>query len=192
MTTTLIFVRHGETEWNNKKVIQGCTDIPLSEKGRQQAFELSKRIPENVDVIYTSPLKRALETANIISEGKEVVISQDLIEPNFGSWEGKEFNSIGDMSAKEFVECTNGIPLGDAGNTVHTLSQTILGFLNSLVQTYENKTVMLVSHGTWIKCALVGILEFPDRMYHQLGVCNASVTTVVYRKGYYCMTHLSC
>src|SRR5436190_1312043 len=89
--TTLLLVRHGETDWNAAGRLQGHTDRPLNEYGRRQAKELADRLAgEGADAIYASDLSRAKETAEIVGErlGLTVVIDADLREKNWGSWEG--------------------------------------------------------------------------------------------------------
>src|SRR3954452_24611267 len=89
--TTLLLVRHGETDWNAEGRLQGHTDRPLNEYGRRQAKELAARLAGgHVDAIYASDLSRARETAEIVGErlGLTVVIDPDLRETNWGTWEG--------------------------------------------------------------------------------------------------------
>jgi broad specificity phosphatase PhoE len=89
--TTLLLVRHGETDWNAEGRLQGHTDRPLNELGRRQAKELAEKLAgEGADAIYASDLTRAKETAEIVGArlGLTVVIDADLREKNWGSWEG--------------------------------------------------------------------------------------------------------
>jgi probable phosphoglycerate mutase len=89
--TTLLLVRHGETDWNAEGRLQGHTDRPLNEHGRRQANELAERLAgEGADAIYASDLARARETAEIVGGrlGLPVVIDADLREKNWGNWEG--------------------------------------------------------------------------------------------------------
>lgn len=89
--TTLLLVRHGETDWNAEGRLQGHTDRPLNETGRRQARQLAERLAgERIDAIYASDLGRAKETAEIVGErlGLTVVIDTDLREKNWGNWEG--------------------------------------------------------------------------------------------------------
>src|SRR5919206_4482332 len=89
--TTLLLVRHGETDWNAEGRLQGHTDRPLNDVGRRQARELAERLAgEGADAIYASDLARAKETAEIVGArlGLPVVIDADLREKNWGTWEG--------------------------------------------------------------------------------------------------------
>ena len=89
--TTLLLVRHGETDWNADGRLQGHTDRPLSDFGRRQAQQLAEELEaESLEAIYSSDLARARETAEIVGErlGLPVVLEPDLRETNWGTWEG--------------------------------------------------------------------------------------------------------
>lgn len=96
MKTTLLLIRHGETEWNALGKFQGCTDIELSEEGIKQAQILKNRLNGEFDWIYASPLSRAFKTANILASitNKEVIIEPEIREINFGEWEGLTVKQI--------------------------------------------------------------------------------------------------
>ena len=84
-------MRHGETDWNKKKLVQGRKDIPLNEYGRHLAWETSYGMRQyQIDLAYTSPLRRAKETAEIILEGRNIPLYEDqrIQEISFGSYEG--------------------------------------------------------------------------------------------------------
>jgi probable phosphoglycerate mutase len=89
--TTLLLVRHGETDWNAEGRLQGHTDRPLNDHGRRQAAALAERLADDdIDAVYASDLARARETAEILAErlGLPVVTDPDLRERNWGNWEG--------------------------------------------------------------------------------------------------------
>src|SRR6476469_9860646 len=89
--TTLLLVRHGETDWNAKGRLQGHTDRPLSDYGRRQAQQLAGELEdEELEAIYASDLARARETAEIVGArlGLPVVLDPDLREKDWGNWEG--------------------------------------------------------------------------------------------------------
>jgi broad specificity phosphatase PhoE len=88
--TTLLLVRHGETDWNRDGRWQGQSDTPLNEVGRQQAVRVAEEL-DGIDVVYSSDLARARETAEIVAErlGLDVELDERLRERSFGAWEGK-------------------------------------------------------------------------------------------------------
>ena len=97
----VVLIRHGQTDWNQRYCFQGRTDIPLNDEGVLQAKRLSERLASwAVDVVYSSPLRRALNTAQIVAEphGLSPVVLEDLMELHFGTWEGR---SISGMEGEE-------------------------------------------------------------------------------------------
>jgi len=89
--TTLLLVRHGETDWNAEGRLQGQTDRPLSDYGRRQAKQLAEELEgEELEAIYSSDLARARETAEIVGRklGLPTVLDPDLREKDWGNWEG--------------------------------------------------------------------------------------------------------
>lgn len=95
----VLLARHGQTDWNAAGKIQGVSDVPLNERGREQAAVLAGRVLDAgaISAVYTSPLKRARETAEIIGRrlGLEPVPVVALTELNFGDWEGCSWEEIG-------------------------------------------------------------------------------------------------
>ena len=99
----LIVVRHGQTEWNLQSRVLGRTDIPLNEKGKEQAVELAENLlPLRIDHIYVSPLKRSAETGRIIADacGADLTVREELLEHDFGAFEGVSRSDENYQSAK--------------------------------------------------------------------------------------------
>ena len=104
----LLLVRHGETDWNAAGRIQGCTDTPLNARGRAQALALAGRLRgERPQRLYTSPLRRARETAAIV--GAELALEPETVEAlreiSFGEWEGCSWEEIQRRWPREFAWC---------------------------------------------------------------------------------------
>ena len=86
----LYIVRHGETDWNKNKMMQGNTDVPLNQNGINQALNISKFLEDKtIDVCYSSPLSRAYETAKLITNNGNIIIDKRLEERELGEFEGK-------------------------------------------------------------------------------------------------------
>ena len=140
MTTEIIIVRHGETEWNLLGKIQGVTNIQLTENGKEQAVELSDRLQKEGElIVYSSPLDRAVYTANKISNNN-TIIHEGLKEVNFGSWEGRTFPEI--FETKLFQQFYNGEengPFGDAGDSVVDCSQRNRKLIDEIAQKHPGK-----------------------------------------------------
>lgn len=97
MTTKIILVRHGETEWNKIRRFQGVSDIPLNDRGRTQVGYAQKALTDTpIDAAYASPLSRAMETASIICRDRDLDIIPEpgFMEQNVGLWEGLTYEEI--------------------------------------------------------------------------------------------------
>jgi broad specificity phosphatase PhoE len=149
--TTLLLVRHGETDWNAEGRLQGHTDRPLNEYGRRQAGELAEQLAEEaVDAIYASDLVRARETAEIVARrlGLEVEVDPDLREKNWGSWEGL----TGDERVTvEYV-----------GASTEDHRERVMRAVDRIVERHAGRRVVVVTHGgslRRIQAALKGVAE---------------------------------
>lgn len=129
----LIVLRHGETDWNTQNLVLGRTDIPLNDKGRQQALEAAQRLQAiHIDKIYTSPLSRAIETADIVRSYQrkscKSIISQCLIEQCFGVFEGVDRGNLDYQSEKRqyFRRYKDGESFFDVAARVYPFLEDIL------------------------------------------------------------------
>ena len=142
----IVLIRHGETDWNLVNRVLGRTDMPLNETGKMQAAECAKRIRENVDisVIYTSPLSRAVMTAEAIAAqtGCEIRTDERLIEHNFGIFEGVPRDNPEYQAAKR--EYFARYPEGESFIDVAARAYSFLAFLK---ETHPEDTVAVVTHG---------------------------------------------
>ena len=155
--TTLILVRHGQSEANLDKCFAGQTNPDLTQMGHEQAEALSTWIIENfkTDKIYSSDLIRAYNTAKPTSEKIDVPIikSKALREINAGYWQGKTFDDIIDEFPVEYSVWLNNI--GNAvcpgGESVEELLYRILTALRKIAKENPDKTVLVVTHATPIR-----------------------------------------
>ena len=134
--TTLLLVRHGETDWNAEGRLQGHTDRPLNDHGRRQAKALAERLAgEGADAIYASDLSRAKETAEILGTrlGLPVVIDADLREKNWGNWEGL----TGDERIHVEFE----------GESVQEHRERVLRAIERISERHPGQRVIVVTHG---------------------------------------------
>ena len=156
----LLLARHGETDWNAAGHIQGRTDIPLNETGRAQARSLIQRLEEageRVTAIYTSPQKRALETAQIAGRefGLTPIVLEELRELSFGVWEGFSWDQVEDRWGAEYDVYQRdrlNIPPPE-GECFRDLLERVLPVLNTLVGQGRG-TALVISHSAVIKAVL--------------------------------------
>lgn len=159
----LYIVRHGKTDWNVKGLLQGSADIDINEDGINEAKELAKNINLNkIDICICSPLSRAKQTADILINGKKEIIYDDLlVERGFGDHEGKKINF--DLIVPQWD-----YKLNDSTHNIESLQDCLARakkFLDSLKEKYPNKSILIVSHGSFMKALhfnLVGYDENTD------------------------------
>jgi len=157
--TVLYIVRHGETTWNRDGRVQGHTDVPLSEVGRQQARDLGERLAQiSFHAAYSSDLSRALQTAELIvgATGPRVVEWPDLRERHCGRWEGQFFAEIAERDPagwQAWIERSpNEAPHG--GENQLQLEARVHKALERIVENHPDHTVLVVSHGAAIRALL--------------------------------------
>lgn len=156
----LAVVRHGETIRNIVELVQGDTESMLSEKGKEQAREVKKKLDsQTFDVVFSSPLSRAYQTAKIITEGKfPIIIDERLNERDYGDFEGhtrEEFDYIDywnfDYNLKE-----------NHGESVQHLCMRIDDFLKEIKEKYRDKRVLVVTHSGVARAIYYVIHGIPD------------------------------
>lgn len=173
--TTICLIRHGETDWNAARRIQGRTDIMLNEKGKQQAKQCGNYFSgTDADVMIVSPLKRARQTAEIINEKLQlpIVIMDEFIERCFGEAEGMTYEE-----RKEQFPSHN-IP-GYESDKI--LIERIKIGLSTIHYQYPYKKVLLVAHG-----AVIGTLlnHYSKGEIHQKRdrLLNGCINTITLKK----------
>ena len=140
-------VRHGQTDYNVKKVFQGHIDIPLNETGEKQAQETASKFRNiDVDMILVSPLQRALQTAKPISKITEVPITIEdrIIERSFGNMEGHQNRE--DWNIKMMLDYEKNYDIENI-EPIQSLFKRVYDFLDEITEKYKDKKVVLVTHG---------------------------------------------
>lgn len=141
----VIVVRHGRTEWNDLKKVQGQADIGLNNKGKEQAKTIAKLLEDkNIDLIFSSPLIRAKETAEIINANRNVPIVYDnrISERDYGEYEGLhrsefEFNDFWTYSKNMNY---------DKAENIQVFFKRVYDFLDEIKEKYKYKTLVIVTH----------------------------------------------
>lgn len=156
----LYLVRHGETEWNEKKLIQGITNIPLNKKGERQAKELAEKLTHvKFDAIFSSDLIRAKRTAEIITLEKKLAIktTKALRERYYGDYEGKSFTKYNQEITsilKSYSTVANKKSIKEPESNEEMMNR-LIPFLRELAVGYVGKTVLLLSHGGIMRSFLI-------------------------------------
>lgn len=173
----IYLVRHAETDANRNYVVQGRMDNPLNEFGKSQAFETGKYFAKNkmrFDLVLSSPLKRAFETARIINQAmktsKPIIVHQDLIERNFGDYDGQKItDEYADLIKRGTIPNMEQNPV---------LEKRVVAALKDICKQYPNKKLLIITHSHVIKALLVQIV--PDFTYMSY-LFNCSVNRIEYK-----------
>jgi probable phosphoglycerate mutase len=153
-TTTLCLIRHGETAWNAARRLQGHTDIPLNAKGALQARQMAQALKDiqlSFDVLYTSDLKRAADTANAIVElfGVAAQVDSALRERHFGALQGLSISEA-PLLQPDIWDAHITRDLGhdlDGGESIQQFALRVQHALDKIQERHAGKTILLVSHG---------------------------------------------
>ena len=160
----IFIVRHSQTSGNSALKYFGITDVELNEEGINQAGLISKRLEkESVRRIYSSSLKRAFKTAEIIAKPHRISVElkEDLKEINFGNWEGLSFQEIQRSYPYEFSEWQNNI-MGfkmPQGESILELKGRVETAFNEILNSAIENNVVIVTHGGPIRIMLSNILS---------------------------------
>ena len=163
MFCRVYLVRHGETEWNATRRIQGNSDIKLSVRGREQAHRLSNRLAnENISCFYSSDMIRARETAQILAapHGLEVNPIAGLRELNFGPWEGMTIEELEAKSSWSLMDYFRNpmdthIPGGEKLTEMIERCDLAMG---RIIRGHMDETIAVVAHGGSIRCIICSAL----------------------------------
>ena len=150
----LYIVRHGKTYWNEERKIQGWADIDLNEEGREVAILSAEGMKDiHFDAIYSSPLKRANETAHILrgERTQPFIVDERIKEIGYGVLEGGDFMKIrGDKTSKfaSFFEKPEDYETPEGGESFEVVSERAAEFMAEIIEKHkDDERVMVVAHG---------------------------------------------
>lgn len=175
---TIYLTRHGETEWNEKRIVQGQTDIPLNKKGEIQAKELGEKFKGiKFEAVFSSDLIRAKRTAEImVLERKLAVVTTKVLrERLFGRFEGKHLDRMKKILGELLIvskEKQKNLVLNDVENDEEVVAR-LIPFLREVAVAYQGKNVLMVSHGGLMRAFLshlaYKIPEYSDKPMQNTG-----------------------
>jgi ribonuclease H / adenosylcobalamin/alpha-ribazole phosphatase len=164
--TTTLLLRHGQTALSVERRFAGRGDIPLTDVGLEQAAAAAARLARrgNIDLVLTSPLLRARQTASAVADAAGVPLAEDddLAETDFGSWEGLSFAEVmarwpDEMAA--WMADADAAPPG--GESFAAVGARVDAALDRLLAAHQSQTVVVVSHVTPIKTLVCRALLAP-------------------------------
>jgi broad specificity phosphatase PhoE len=154
--TTILLARHGETDWNRDGRFQGHADPPLNRMGRAQAVDLSVTLmAEELAAIYSSPLRRALETAEVVaaSHGLEAVPVDALCEVDVGSWSGLTRAEVEERFPAQFARWLEYREGWEDGESYDQMGRRVVAALLELAGAHVGERILAVTHGGPIRAA---------------------------------------
>jgi broad specificity phosphatase PhoE len=171
----IIVVRHGETEWSIEKRHTGRTDLPLTAQGREQAQALVARLAGiQCAEVFVSPLRRARETCDIAGFGERAVVDPDLIEWNYGEYEGLTSADI-EKQRPGWTLFRDGVIGGETLDDVALRAGRVIERVRSI-----DGDVLLFGHGHQLRVLTALWLEFPAAAAQHLQLATASPSTLGY------------
>lgn len=190
MDIQIVLIRHGETESNLSKKIQGQSDSGLSPKGVKQAGLVGQKLNHyNLDALYTSSLGRAKHTAKIISEHTNVPITEDqrLVEISFGDFEGLGWQQVESENPdfyKKWYHHHDHVK-APRGETRREALSRFMSCLNEIAQHHVGKKVAVVTHGGILATFFSFVLRIPQGVRPSCLVENTGVNIVILKDGHW-------
>ena len=177
----IIFLRHGQAKNNTERILAGRTEgVPLTETGIKQAEHTSELLKHmNISTIYSSPIERAIHTAEIVGKHNslDVVTDERLIELDMGKFTGMPYDEIFNSHGNVFMKFYNG-ELEIAHNGVETFADVkkrINDIVDHVIEKHPDENVVLVTHMDPIKAMLSTIVDLSPTNLYELIIANASL-----------------
>jgi len=181
----IYIIRHGETFWNSERKLQGKTDTELNSKGIEDAHILKKFFEKkDISLIISSPLKRAYKTAQIISQNKINIITEEgLKERYFGKYEGMKFEKvIKILNSKEDnqFDITHYWWHNEEMEDVESIYQRALCVLENYINKYKDKNLIFLSHGCVLETLIYHFLHIPFDKPKRLKIPNCTCLELIH------------
>ena len=184
MKLKIYITRHGQTEWNTLKKMQGWQNSNLTEKGIEDAIRLGERLAEiNFSKIYSSPLGRAKDTANYIKGNRniEIELLDGLKEMGFGSWEGVENEKVMELHKEQYNNFWNKPESykRDDSENFDDLFERIEETLNYIIENAQGEDILIVSHAVTIKAIYSLINNYTIEEFWELPYIDGTSLTIL-------------
>ena len=183
----LYIIRHGKTDMNTKMLMQGRSDLPLNETGEAQAEEAAERFAAmgvRIDKVYTSPLVRAVRTAEIITSDAEIAIDDRLIEMDYGPYEGMDLRNPAPEVISFFMDFVN-VPAPKGMEPLHEVVARLGSFLEDIKKEAEKGNILISTHAIAMKGALEYLTPESHGSYWSKNIGNCDIYAAEVRNGKY-------
>jgi len=180
----IFLIRHGQTDLNEKSIFRGRMDVPLNDFGKKQASAVANRLLKlNIRKIYTSPLKRTVETAKIIADKLNIVaeLEKDLIDFDFGKWEGLSKETVKELYPDLYMLWLKEphkvkIPKAENLDLVRT---RISNMLNRILANTEGN-IAIVSHRVVLKILICFALSLENSYFWRIKQDTGAISILTY------------
>jgi len=184
-TTRLLLIRHGQTAHNRIGIIQGHSNIPLEERGIEQAKALRDRLEnESINQIYASDLDRASQTAEIVAEPHDLMVCTipELRERCFGIFEGRSKNDLV-VAVEEAGESYSTFRPCEGENVTDAVARS-LPTIENIVQSFIGETIVIVAHGSLNRAIISSILCGDCSLTDRFTQANTAINEIKYDGGW--------
>ncbi len=183
LTTDLLLVRHGQTDWNVERRIQGWRPIPLNAEGQRQAAAAARLLAHiTPGRIISSPILRAVQTTEILCDGlglaREFDTHPGLGEFKMGAWEGHSVNDLRGLQAWSDYIARPDLTIFPEGESMVDIWERTVSAVNGIVAEHGGGSLVLVSHGGLVRLLLLAAYGVPLSGYHRTHVDNASISHI--------------
>jgi broad specificity phosphatase PhoE len=187
--TTIYLVRHGQTAWNREEVFRGSADIPLNETGRKEALLTGQYLRGIcIDAIYSSPLSRALETAEAIArpQGIEVQTLNGVIDIDFGGWQGLSHEAVRERYEELYRQWkdTPHLVRFPGGESLEEVRERALEAIHGVVRDHAGETLAMVSHRVVNKIVICGLLGLDNSHFWEIGQDTGCINVLEFGEGF--------
>jgi broad specificity phosphatase PhoE len=184
----IYLVRHGTTDWNQGEIFRGRLDIKLNEAGRAEAKAAAATFQDvDLTAIFSSPLSRAMETAQAFAEpkGLKVVPDPAFLDLDFGDWQGLPLQSVEEKYPdlyRLWLERPQEVTFPGGETLAQARERAWEGFLR-LFREYEEKTILIVSHRVITKLLICAVLGLGESHFWQIRQEPTAINRVDFQRG---------
>jgi broad specificity phosphatase PhoE len=183
MPTTIYLIRHGQTDWNKKKIFRGRADVPLNERGREEARALSRHLESaRATACYASPLSRAVETAEIVAapHSLSVRLDEGLTDMDYGKWQG-----LPDADAarrfpemhRQWHETPHRVKF-PGGESLAMVKKRAMNSLSRIVSSHPETTIFVAVHRVVCKVVICASLGLPNSAFWRIRQDNCAFNVI--------------
>ncbi|MDD3840669.1 MAG: alpha-ribazole phosphatase [Clostridia bacterium] len=194
--TIIILVRHGETYANRSNTYSGWNDVGLNDNGERQAVNIAQKLAsEKIDCVYSSTLRRALETAGHICRAHDIMLhtTDNLKELNFGRWEGMHWGEVEKKYTREFKQwCTDWINYKiPGGESAVEFYRRCVSEIDRIIEAHKRQKVVVVTHHGCIRNILAHLIGNGLSDSWRFKVANGSISRIEIVDDYAVLTQLN-